>query len=210
LIAAVEAARAGEAGLGFAVVADEVRSLAQRSAQAAKETTMKIEDSIRRSGDGVEISGKVATSLQEILEKARKVDELVAGISVASREQSTGISQVNTAVTEMDKVTQGNAATAEQSASAAQELNGQAMSLKASVEGLMKLVGGNRPGEKARTGISEKEFSPEIEPATPRTKGRAYSGRGRARDGARITRVVASRDVSSRSPIPMDGDFKDF
>ena len=126
LNAAVEAARAGEAGAGFAVVADEVRNLAQRSAQAAKETAEKIEDSIAKSANGVAISGKVTESLTQIVTKARQVDELVAEIATASREQSQGIDQVNTAVTQMDKVTQTNAASAEESASASEELTAQA------------------------------------------------------------------------------------
>jgi methyl-accepting chemotaxis protein len=140
LNAAVEAARAGEAGMGFAVVADEVRSLAQRSAQAAKETADKIEDSIKRSEHGVQISTKVAQSLEEIVAKARKVDELVAQIASASKEQSIGITQVNTSVSQMDKVTQSNAANAEETASASEELSAQADALKHAVQRLMSLI----------------------------------------------------------------------
>ena len=116
LNAAVEAARAGEAGLGFAVVADEVRSLAQRSAKAAHETAEKIQDSITKSDRGVQISLQVSKSFEEINDKIRKVDDLVASIASASNEQSEGIRQVSTAVSEMDKVTQSNAASAEESA----------------------------------------------------------------------------------------------
>jgi methyl-accepting chemotaxis protein len=142
LNAAVEAARAGEAGAGFAVVADEVRSLAQRSAQAARETADKIEDSIRKSAAGVQISDKVAASLQEIVGKARQVDSIVAEIAHASSEQNTGIGQVVHAVTQMDKVTQTTAATAEESASASQELNAQALSLDSIVGQLDQLITG--------------------------------------------------------------------
>jgi methyl-accepting chemotaxis protein len=141
LNAAVEAARAGEAGAGFAVVADEVRALAQRSAQAARETADKIEDAIQKSARGVEISAKVAGSLRQIVEKARSVDTLVGEISTASREQSDGIGQVLTAVTQMDKVTQGNAALAEESAAAAEELTAQARSLDEIVGQLQRLTG---------------------------------------------------------------------
>ncbi len=141
LNAAVEAARAGEAGAGFAVVADEVRSLAQRCAVAARETTDKISDAARRSEEGVALSVGVAGSLQEIVAKSREVDRLVAEVANASREQSNGIEQVNTAVSQMDKVTQTNAASAEESASAAEELNAQSTELRHAARDLAALVG---------------------------------------------------------------------
>jgi methyl-accepting chemotaxis protein len=146
LNAAVEAARAGEAGMGFAVVADEVRNLAQRSAQAAKETTSKIEGAISKTALGADLSGKVAESLEEIVVSSRKLDELVEEVASASREQTQGIAQVNTAVNQMDKVTQNTAASAEEGAAAAQELNAQAATMKSSVAQLMSLVGTRRHG----------------------------------------------------------------
>ena len=142
LNAAVEAARAGEAGMGFAVVADEVRNLAQRSAQAARETASKIESAIANTAQGVEINSKVAQALNEIVVKARQMDELAAEVASASREQTQGVAQINKAVSQVDKITQSNAATAEESAAAAEELNAQAETMKQSVAELLKLVGG--------------------------------------------------------------------
>ena len=144
LNAAVEAARAGEAGAGFAVVADEVRTLAQRSAQAAKETAAMVEGAQSKTDQGVSLSNKVVHALTEIVEKVRKVDALVEQVATASGEQNQGISQVNVAVTQMDKLTQANAATAEESASAAHELNGQADHLRMAVGDLLTLVDGIR------------------------------------------------------------------
>ena len=158
LNAAVEAARAGEAGMGFAVVADEVRNLAQRAAQSAKETAAKIEDAVQKSALGAEISGKVATSLEEIVGKARQVDELAGEVAAASREQSQGIEQVNSAVTQMDKVTQSNAASAEESASAAEELNAQAENLNEAVDQLLRIIEGN--SHSARQGSDHRSRTP--------------------------------------------------
>jgi len=142
LNAAVEAARAGEAGAGFAVVAEEVRALAQRSAQAARETAERIEDSIRKSEQGVQLSTTVAESFEEIVSKARKMDELVAEIATASNEQAQGIGQVTAAITQMDRVTQSNAASAQESASAAEELNQQAQIVRESIVTLHVMVSG--------------------------------------------------------------------
>jgi len=142
LNAAVEAARAGEAGMGFAVVADEVRNLAQRSATAAKETAAKIERTIAKTGQGVEISGRVTRSLDEIVQEIRQVDTLVGEVATASREQSHGVQQINTAVSQMDRITQSNAGGAEESAAAAEELNAQALSLQDAVRELTRLVEG--------------------------------------------------------------------
>lgn len=142
LNAAVEAARAGEVGSGFAVVADEVRSLAQRSAQAARETDSKIKDAIGKTEQGVLIANHVAKTLADIAERVRQVDELVGQVSQASQEQSRGIQQINIAVTQMEKGTQSTAATSEEGAASAEELNTQAELLKQTVVGLLQMVGG--------------------------------------------------------------------
>lgn len=145
LNAAVEAARAGESGAGFAVVADEVRSLAQRSATAARETADKIADAVLKSTQGVELSGRVTGGLSEILNKVREVDRLVGEVASASREQSEGLAQINTAISQMDKVTQNNAATAEESAAAAEELNAQSVELRKSSAKLVNLIDATTP-----------------------------------------------------------------
>jgi methyl-accepting chemotaxis protein len=142
LNAAVEAARAGEAGAGFAVVAEEVRNLAQRAANAAKETAERIDDSIQKSARGAELSSRVAEGLTHIAEKASRMNGLVVEIATASHEQAQGVEQVGKAVSQMDKVTQSSAASAEETASAAEELNAQSAALVENVAQLLGLVGG--------------------------------------------------------------------
>lgn len=147
LNAAVEAARAGEAGAGFAVVADEVRNLAGRSAQAAAETAEKIEDSIAKSNEGVAACGNTASRLNTILEKARKTNEFIADIATATQEQSIGIQQTTAGVGDIDRVTQANAASAEETASVAQEFSRQIDQLKDSTHELLVLSTGNQSRE---------------------------------------------------------------
>ena len=144
LNAAVEAARAGDAGKGFAVVADEVRNLAQRSAQAARDTTQLIEGTVTRVRNGAEIAGELTESFKGIQASTGDVARLIQEIAIATNEQAQGVDQVNTAVAQMDKVTQLNAASAEESSSAAQDLSTQATVLKDIVDDLMKLVVGQR------------------------------------------------------------------
>ena len=141
LNAAVEAARAGEAGMGFAVVADEVRNLAQRSAQAAKDTAALIEESISKTKDGKTKLDQVASAVRAITESAGKVNTLVAEVKAGSEEQGRGIEQVAKAVAQMQDVTQQTAASAEQSASASEELSSQAGALRHAVQELNSIVG---------------------------------------------------------------------
>jgi methyl-accepting chemotaxis protein len=144
LNAAVEAARAGEHGKGFAVVADEVRSLAQRAAQAAGETSQLIEESVGRAAEGTQVAGEFAEALTGIVADITKVSDLVSGITTASQEQAQGISQVNSAMGQIDKLTQGNAAGSEQSAAAAEQLSAQADTLKGMLGDLVNLVSGKQ------------------------------------------------------------------
>jgi methyl-accepting chemotaxis protein len=211
LNAAVEAARAGEAGAGFAVVADEVRNLAQRCATAAKETAVKIEDSVKKSQQGALISADVAKSFGEIQTKVRQLDQLVAEIASASTEQSQGITQVNTAVTQMDQVTQSNAASAEECASASEELNAQAESLKDAVASLQQLVGGasstqtkeRAPAPAARAVRTKPAATRKAAPATAPGNGAPHRDNGKAV-------LATAHPAGNGTEIPMAGDFKNF
>jgi methyl-accepting chemotaxis protein len=157
LNAAVEAARAGEAGAGFAVVADEVRNLAMRAADAAKNTAALIEGTVKKVTEGTLLVKTTNDAFNEVADSAAKVGELVGEIAAASAEQAQGIEQVNISITEMDKVTQQNAATAEESASASEELNAQSEEMKAFVGELVAMVGGK---VRASTGIRRTDRLP--------------------------------------------------
>ena len=214
LNAAVEAARAGEAGMGFAVVADEVRTLAQRSAQAAKETAAKIEGALSSTAQGVQISGKVAEALNEIVAKVRQVDELVTEVASASKEQTTGITQINTAVGQMDKVTQGNAAAAEECAAAAEQLNAQSEAMKQAVGELTRLVSGSH-GLTAGRQPAARPLSRPAPQIHSNGNGLHHSlDHGRAAQPGKRKMAepmaAATAKANAHSEIPMDGDFKDF
>ncbi|MEO8660203.1 MAG: methyl-accepting chemotaxis protein [Bryobacteraceae bacterium] len=141
LNAAVEAARAGQAGLGFAVVADEVRNLAQRCAQAARDTSELIEESMAKSRDGKSKVDGVSAALQGVAEESTRVKIMVDEVSVGSEEQARGLDEIRRAITQMEQVTQASAATAEESAAAAEELNAQTETVKSVAMQLTAMVG---------------------------------------------------------------------
>jgi len=164
LNAAVEAARAGEAGMGFAVVADEVRSLAQRSAQAARDTAALIEESITKSNEGGTRLERVAAVIRAITESTVKVKTLVDEVNLGSQEQARGIEQISKAIAQMDQVTQNTAASAEQGASASEELSAQAEAMDHAVRKLSRLVDAGEetrvrsPLPAKRTAVSSKRL----------------------------------------------------
>jgi len=199
LNAAVEAARAGEAGAGFAVVAEEVRALAQRSATAAKETAEKIEVALQKSNEGERTSIEVAGMLSQIVEQVRKMDTLVAEIATASGEQSQGLDQITKAMTEMDRVTQSNAATAEESAGVAHELSAQSTELGAAV-GQLNIFTGTSAQTAVRTPVL---------PAAP-VKAETPAKPAAAKQAARAQTIrpqPAPAPVAGSKAPADDGDF---
>jgi len=224
LNAAVEAARAGEAGKGFAVVAEEVRSLAQRSAEAAKNTSALIEGSQKHVIEGVEVSNEVNAILTEIVSGADKVAQFIAEVSAAVKEQAQGLGQINTAVSQMDQVTQSNAANSEEAAAASEELSAQAEQMREMVNALVTLVDGqanHSSGSSRNMSQSSIGNRPHSERRTPRPVQRSMqlgtgSSQGQARRQANDKHVAlahAPKATQSKAEaiIPLDDDdLKDF
>jgi methyl-accepting chemotaxis protein len=230
LNAAVEAARAGDAGKGFAVVAEEVRNLAQRSAEAAKNTASLIEESQQNANNGVAVSSEVGAILTQIVESVQKLASLIGEVSAASEEQSKGIEQIGIAVTEMDKLTQSNAANAEESASASEELAAQAKELGDMVQVLVGIVKGAgarassssyadaRPLPRSAAPMAasaSRKPAPSRAPAAKPAADWSAAGNGKpaARPKAQAPRTVSANghSVDPEQVIPMDdGDLSEF
>lgn len=214
LNAAVEAARAGEAGMGFAVVADEVRNLAQRCAQAAKDTAELIDDSIGKSNDGKTKVDQVAVAIRSVTGESAKIKILIDEISLGSVEQSRGIDQISRAITQMEQVTQSGAASAEQTAAAAQQLSAQAATMKEVVERLKQMV--DRPSDSRSTftrpsTATGRKAVASFKSVVSFAPARQAIGSQIKRREPRVTLVGASTSHSkAEASFPMDDDFKEF
>jgi methyl-accepting chemotaxis protein/methyl-accepting chemotaxis protein-1 (serine sensor receptor) len=215
LNAAVEAARAGEAGMGFAVVADEVRNLAQRCAQAAKDTAVLIEESIAKSNDGKAKVDQVATAFRAIAEEANKVKTLVDEVNLGSQEQVRGIEQIGKAIAQMDQVTQRTAANAEESASAAEELNAQSETLKDIVARLTAMVGGGdasngRSRQTRRRAPAANAKSPQRRSESAASLTALRKAVSRQPKPAEQDAPVLAAQGASKDAFPMEEEFKEF
>lgn len=198
LNAAVEAARAGEHGLGFAVVADEVKNLAQRSANAAKETTEIIEETVNQIKDGSNIADATNESFQTILDGIKKTSDLISEIAVSSREQAEGMNQIASSMGNIDEVTQQNASTSEESAAAAEELSAQSISMLNSINALASVVG-----------IDVADESSNQAPTPRRTRTKAPAPRQVSHKPA--PRVASSSTSKSDDIFPLgEDDLKEF
>jgi methyl-accepting chemotaxis protein len=217
LNAAVEAARAGEAGMGFAVVADEVRNLAQRSAQAAKDTAGLIEESIAKSNEGRGKLDQVSAAIHGITDSAQKVKTLVDEVKLGSEEQARGIEQISKAIAQMEQVTQKSAANAEETASAGEEMSAQAQTMNAIVEHIRELVGGSESGASDTDSPGRLRPAHSAAPAvTKRAERRSnaedvHSLRGAVSKAGDYTKgAVGVHAGRSKNEIPLDDDFKEF
>ncbi|QHE94572.1 PAS domain-containing protein [Pandoraea fibrosis] len=208
LNAAVEAARAGEQGRGFAVVAGEVRTLAQRSAAAAKEIKVLIEDSVGRVENGSALVAQAGQTMDEIVQAVKRVTDIMGEISAASAEQSSGIEQVNRAVTQMDEVTQQNAALVEEAAAAAGSLEDQAHRLRDAVSVFrvgdsVKVAGvAGAPSAAMQRTASTVRRSGGAAPAVSATASAAGAAPARASAGGGAMRALTRRPQSPAPAAP--------
>ena len=202
LNAAVEAARAGVAGAGFAVVANEVRNLAMRASQAAHDTSELIENTVNSVKTGTDITEELRQAVQKNVEIGKKIATLVAEIANASGEQSKGIDQVISAISQINEITQQNAANAEESASAASELDSQSKVLMDMVEDLNKITGGKTNGN----GDMRNNFAYNNSHKIQRKQPPSLPGR---RNGSNLKSISGKSLAAKKDSIPLHEEFEE-